>query len=265
MSSSSISSHLFRGTSYQARDEIKKTRSRQGYCIVSFLYFAQAMKFDIYIDTVNNRYKTGLIQSDLIFIDGIAMQIFDRCGQGFFEPKHRIRSENLNGTDFLPFLLHQTKNNKVGIIMSSVYDPGINKGPERLQKGLDKLQELFPHIDIIYSHQSLYKDRGQNFPFEQVEKALENSDTNYDYLLFLNGIGAPLQEERAQEHKAFFEKHQMIVLNNGATIDYYSGFETRAPQRAVKARVLETFRRVATQPSKNLHKFVSMFKIISYR
>lgn len=57
----------------------------------------------------------------------------------------------------------------------------------------------------------------------------------------------------------------MIVMNNGATLDYYSGFETRAPRRVVKMRVGETLRRVITQPQKNLKKLFAMFGIVSYR
>lgn len=56
----------------------------------------------------------------------------------------------------------------------------------------------------------------------------------------------------------------MIILNNGATIDYYSGFEQRAPRRVVNMRIGETFRRICTQPQKNLHKFLAMFQIIPY-
>jgi len=54
-------------------------------------------------------------------------------------------------------------------------------------------------------------------------------------------------------------------MNNGATLDYYSGFETRAPKRVVKMRVGETLWRITTQPQKNLKKFLAMFKIIDYR
>ena len=54
-------------------------------------------------------------------------------------------------------------------------------------------------------------------------------------------------------------------MNNGATLDYYSGFETRAPKRVVQLRVGETLRRIITQPQKNLKKFLAMFKIVKYR
>ena len=87
----------------------------------------------------------------------------------------------------------------------------------------------------------------------------------YDHILFLNGIGGPAQEIRTHEHKDFFTDSQIIIMNNGATLDYYSGFETRAPKRVVKARIGETLWRIIVDPKKNLRKLLAMFRIIPYR
>ena len=150
----SISNTLFRGTQAKAREYIKKTSQTQWLCIVNFLYFAQAMKFDVYKSEVQSDYKKALLDSDILCIDGIAMQVFDRVWQFFFS-WNRTRTENLNGTDFLPYILKQTKDKRVAIIMSTVYDPHINKWPERMEKWLEKLKSIYPHIDIIFKHQSL--------------------------------------------------------------------------------------------------------------
>lgn len=261
---SSISQKLFRGSSSQAREKIQNICQTQWSCVVSFVYFAQAMKFKIFESEVKSDYKKSLIRSDIVCIDGIAMQIFDRCGQRFFQPKPRIWTENLNGTDFLPFILQQTKNKKVGIILSTVYDPKINKWPEWMRKGLHELQRQYPHIDILFAHQTEFKYRGQNFPFKELKQILQKEQSNYDHILFLNGIGWPIQEIWTENHRDFFDNSGLIILNNGATIDFYSWFETRAPDRVVKIRVGETFRRIITQPKKNLNKFLVMFKIFQY-
>lgn len=260
-----ISQKFFRGTQLQARENIKYICQTQWSCVVSFVYFAQAMKFKIFESEIKSDYKTALINADMVCIDGIAMQIFDRSGQRFFPPKPRLRTQNLNGTDFLPFILHQTKNQKVGIILSTVYDPKLDKWPERMEKWLQEMKRQFPHIDILFTHQTQFQDRGQNFPFKELEKVLKKKQSDYDHVLFLNGIWGPVQEVRTEQNRDFFNNSWIIVLNNGATIDYYSGFETRAPERVVKMRVGETFRRIITQPKKNLHKFLAMFQIIPYR
>ena len=223
------------------------------------------MKFEIFKSEVESKYKTALINADMVCIDGIAMQIFDRVGQLFFQPKQRAWTQNLNGTDFLPFILEQTRDKKIWIILSSVYDPKLKKWPEWMQKWLNELQKQYPHIEILFSHQTEFIHRGQNFPFWKVQKILNNKTTKYDHILFLNGIGWPVQEIRTQEHRDFFDNSGLIVLNNGATIDYYSWFETRAPQRVIKLRVGETLWRIITQPQKNLHKFFAMFQIVPYR
>ena len=265
MSLPSIGTKFFRGTQTQAREDMKTICLTQWSCIVSFVYFAQAMKFKIFEQEVESDYKKSLEQADLVFIDGIAMQIFDRVGQFFFKPKHRAWTQNMNGTDFLPFILDQTRDKKIGIILSTVYDPHLKKWPEWMLKWMDELQRQYPHIDFILSHQTEFKERGQDFPFWKLQKILEEKKSTFDHILFLNGIGGPVQEIWTQEHRDFFDKSELIILNNGATIDYYSWFETRAPHRVVKLRVGETVWRIITQPKKNLHKFLSMFQIIPYR
>ncbi len=258
----SISKKLFRGTKGQARENIKKTCQTRWLCVVNFLYFAQAMKFKIY--EREGEYKTALLKSDILCIDGIAMQIFDWVWQFFFWWK-REWTENLNGTDFLPYILEQTREQKVGIIMYTVYDPLINKGPERMDKWLQKLQKIYPHIDIIFAHQTIFQKRGDDFPFDECIDSIKKAQGKYDHVLLLNGIGGPIQEIRTEQYKNKFEHTDIIIMNNWATLDYYSGFEKRAPRRVVKMRIGETIRRTIVQPKKNFEKFLTMFRIVLYR
>ncbi len=271
-----FSQYLFRGTQAQARSRIQDIVHQQWHCIVSFVYFAQAMKFNVYqnshidmdhIITSNKteqQYLQALQHADIVCIDGIAMQIFDRVWQCFFKAK-RQRTTNLNGTDFLPYILSQTAHQKVWIIMSTVYDPNLNKWPEWMDKWLQKIKTLYPHIDVVFAHQTTFQDRWKAFPFKKLQKILTEVRDQYDHILFLNGIGGPAQEIRTHEHKDFFADRQIIILNNGATLDYYSGFETRAPKRVVKARIGETLWRIIVDPKKNLRKSLAMFRIIPYR
>ncbi len=221
------------------------------------------MKFKVYEEEIKSDYKTALFHSDVLCIDGIAMQIFDRVWQFFFGWK-RQWTENLNGTDFLPYILEHTRSQKVAIIMSTVYDAKIGKWPEWMDRWLNKLQSLYPHMDVIFKHQTVFQQRGEDFPINECIEKINKVKDNYDHILFLNGIGWPAQEIWTEKHKEKFKNTGVIVMNNGATLDYYSGFETRAPRRVVKLRVGETLRRVITQPQKNLKKLWAMFSIISY-
>jgi UDP-N-acetyl-D-mannosaminuronic acid transferase (WecB/TagA/CpsF family) len=54
-------------------------------------------------------------------------------------------------------------------------------------------------------------------------------------------------------------------MNVGGFLDFVSGFETRAPERMVKAKVLETPYRIFSHPSKNMQKFIRMFGILRIR
>lgn len=267
----SISHKLFRGSAAQAREHIQQQLLTPWSVVVSFLYFAQAMKFDLYTNKKSHNnplrtsYQEALESADMLLIDGIALQLFDRCGQLCFSPRSRSWSKNLNGTDFLPYILNNTKDKKVAIVLSTLYDPSINKSKEWMDRWIQELTRQFPHTSTIFAHQTPYSKRGQDFPFDSLEEILKEQYHDFDYILFLNGISSPSQELWTHKNKEFFERYPMIVLNNGATIDYYSGFEQRAPKRVVKLRVGETLRRVVTQPKKNLHKFLSMFRIVPYR
>jgi hypothetical protein len=53
----------------------------------------------------------------------------------------------------------------------------------------------------------------------------------------------------------------MLVLNVWWFVDFYSGFEKRAPERVVKLRVWETIRRILDNPKKNGKKFLAMFGV----
>ena len=69
-----------------------------------------------------------------------------------------------------------------------------------MDKGLARLQNLYPHIDIVFAHQTLFTQRGEDFPFELLDTALKEKREQYDYMLFLNGLGGPAQEIRTQQH-----------------------------------------------------------------
>ena len=231
--------------------------------MVSFLYFANAMKWQLFENPVwndeflNKRadYLDALKLSDYLLADGIALQLFSQYAND-------KRLDNLNGTDFIPYFLENvTKNHRVSVYLYQCYDPTKGKWIESLDMGKDALIHKF-WVEVPRSDQCLYTKRWEDFSFDLLSKAIDK-DTN-NVKIFLNCTWTPFQENWSKVHHEFFMKNSMMIFNAGGLIDFISWFETRAPERVVKARVLETFRRVITKPKKNLHKFLSMFGVIRF-
>lgn len=198
-------------------------------------------------------YSTALLKSDFLLPDGIALQVRSRVSEQ--KPVH-----NLNGTDFTPkFLQYLNDHESTSLYIYSLYDPKIKKGKERLDKAITMLRHTYPAIRIVFSHQSLYAERGKDFPWKTLDERVQEDTSRTK--VFLNATGTPFQELRTEEHRAQFEKNELLVMNIGGFIDFVSGFEIRAPRWMVKARVLETFWRISRNPRKNFKKFAAMFGI----
>lgn len=262
-----ISSFLFRESREKAVKKIEKITQQDWYCIISYVYFAQAMSYRLYEERGEEKHKQyfhGLQQSHLVCIDGIAMQIFDRCG-GKMWWQRRPRSTSINGTDFMPYFLDTiSKKKKVWVIILTVYDESIGKWPERWPIIRSKFIERFPHVDIILFDFVHYRQRWENNIEQTIDATLSEKRNNYDDIIVINGRGGPLQEIRSAEHASLRKKYHCIVMNQWATLDFISGFEKRVPSRVVRLRVGETLWRIVAQP-RNLKKLFAMFSIVRYR
>lgn len=228
------------------------------HSIVNFLYFANAMQYHLFeskLQTGDDKtYAQSLLQGDFLLPDGIALQLWSK----------RIAKKNLhnlNGTDLTPLVLsHLNQQWDSSIYISSLYDPHIGKWEEWLDRALHAINRTYPHIQIAFAHQSLYSRRGEDFPWETLKERISRDDNAVK--VFLHCTWTPFQERWIEEHREFFREQWMLVMNVGGFIDFIAGFEKRAPAWVVKARVLETFRRIATNPRKNLKKFLAMFGIL---
>ncbi len=252
-----VLSHLYDGNREQFVDDLLRTYEEKGSVIVNFLYFANAVHHRLLekhrtMDQLT--YKQALLAGDFLLTDGIALQVHK-----WFTDRKRVQS--LNGTDLTPYLLDILSNEySTSLYVYSVYDEKIGKDSSRLEKGLDTLLRDYPQLRIARSYQSDYTERGEDFPFDQFATTVEKDDA--EIKIFLNCTGTPFQEMRVDQHRQRFAENSMMVLNAGGFLDFVSGFEKRAPQRAVKSRVLETPYRIITQPRKNLKKFLRMFGIV---
>jgi UDP-N-acetyl-D-mannosaminuronic acid transferase (WecB/TagA/CpsF family) len=105
---------------------MEKIYADQKFCVVNFLYFANAMQYRLF-ETPRNAadtiYKEALAHSDLLLPDGIALQMWDSRSR---KPKRWLH--NLNGTDLTPQILsYFTTKYTVHLYISSLYDENIGK------------------------------------------------------------------------------------------------------------------------------------------
>lgn len=261
----SILHTIFLGNSTQAVEEIFSLAKKQGSCIVSFLYFANCMKarlFEKPSDDRQVRYKKALQWADILFADGIALQLFYRWSS--IGRLHKKTPENLNWTDFIPLFLDTLCEKKWSkhISLYTMYDPRIGKSYEQVQEAVKKFEERF-WFSLSYVQQDEYALRLEKWFDKRAYKKTVDASW-YDYKVLIMCTWTPAQELWIENNRSFIEEQWVIVLNWWGFIDYISGFENRAPERVIRARVLETPRRILQNPKKNFHKFASMFGIVRY-
>ncbi len=241
----SILQKLYIWTSENAVNEILKTYKEQWFCIVSFLYFANLMRRRLLENPTKHKqqqYLIALQDADYILPDGIALQRFYRAYSWW-----KSFLNNLNGTDFTPQLLNRLDPKETEIILYG----GTKKVVERTTNHYKNNGRKIVHAQDGYDdlERSSFKDQ-----------LVDDNKTR----LLLVARWTPRQEIRWEHHRDKIIKHKLLVLNVGWLFDFVSWEEKRAPQRMVDARVLETPRRVLTNPKKNLKKFVWMFGIVRY-
>ncbi len=248
---------LYSGNSEAIIHDIERIYKQNNFCVVSFLYFANAMKYHLLeapVTSLDSEYKNALEDADFLLPDGIALQTWYR-----FSRRHKPPLHNLNGTDLTPKIFdYLSRKYEIHVYIYSLYDEKIGKGQERLHKGAEKLKQEYG-VAQVHSYQTIYAQRGRDFPRDAMEKEVSHDPLVWN--IFLNSTWTPTQELFAHQHKDRFVKNRMLVLNTWWFIDFYSGFEIRAPKRVVNARVLETFWRIAHNPAKNFKKIVPMFGV----
>ena len=254
---------LYTGTSDSAVQDILSIQKTHWMAIVSFLYFANAMKWQLFESPVwdesflktRSTYISDLSDASYIFPDWIALQLFST-----YVAKQSLH--NLNWTDFIPFFIDTVaQEHSMSLYLYQCYDPIKWKEADSLEQWVRSLQERF-NLRVVRADQCLYSSRGDCVNIKALGEAMEK-DTS-ELKIFLNCTWTPFQENWTTEHSSLFQDTNCIVFNAWWLIDYITGYEKRAPDFIVKTRVLETFWRILTKPKKNLHKFVSMFWVLRF-
>lgn len=199
-------------------------------CIVNFCYFASFR--NARIDT---RHGKALKSSNIVLIDGIAMQIYFYIVSGKW-------LYNNNGTDLNPLILEYF----LGKVSTVVF-----YGSSAANIGLlrEKVRCKFPR----YEDKCQFSHGYQNFDISNVK---DNS------LVFV-ALGSPKQELWVESNSDIIKRKNLLVVTVGGWFDFYSGSVKRAPKIIIKCKC-EWLYRFFKEPKKNYRKVLSSFHLISF-
>jgi len=168
------------------------------------LFFINAHCFNIAQE--NQSYKDSLLEADLVFNDGVGIDIAARIGGVNLEA-------NLNGTDLIPAIIELAgKMNKNIYLLGG--KPGI------AEKAKMRIEKKYPGIQIKGVHSGYFDEKEEALVIEEINKL------NIDLLVV--GMGVPRQELWLQRNRHRFNNLKLGVAG-GAIIDFLSGNISRAP------------------------------------
>lgn len=225
-----ILSKLYTWSSSQAIQDIALHREKSGHCIVHFLYFANAIKQDIFFQ--ENSYMQTLKTADFLLPDGIALQTYYAAAVLL----GRIQSTrtwlaNCNGTDLTLPLLNTVQKTYPWLVIH-LYG-GRSATAEKARIFLHDNGLLCGVVQDWYTA----RDWNNIAPFSGAKQVL------------LVARWTPLQELRIQENMETIKKNNILVLSVGWLFEFRSGEEKRTP-KVFRGRA-EWLWRLFANPRKN--------------
>ncbi len=227
---------------------------------VALLYYANLEMQGLFTRGPLSQYVQTLEYMDIVAADGIALTTlytaWKRPDIGALSllsgsPQVAETISNMNGTDFIPYLLsHISSKDSYRLVMFGSPEPILQKAVEYARRNFG------------------FETVGQNGwgdPFDPVQ--LSSNKTN----IVLVARGSPKQEYWIQEHESLWQKQHTIVIGVGGLFEFWGGYEIRAP-RWVRSLSLEWLWRAIIDPKKNLNKsltslkfFIRLFQIVISR
>lgn len=173
---------------------------------------------------VNDEFRKSLLESTVILVDGVGMKIlFKRLGVAY--------GVNMNGTDFIPYLLNSLEPQKIAIYGSTL---------DVLKNVQDKLSARHQVIDIHHG-------------FEEYEFYLSRLNNHQPNIMLL-GMGMPRQERLSVLVKDKV-KEPVLIINGGAIVDFLGDKVSRAPT-IVRKLNLEWCFRLLLEPKRLFKRYV---------
>ncbi|MDH5722391.1 MAG: WecB/TagA/CpsF family glycosyltransferase [Alphaproteobacteria bacterium] len=169
------------------------------------------------LTSCNGNFLKELLASDYLLRDGIGLELG-------FKYLNLKKTENLNGTDLIPKILHANKDKKIAVWGSS--DEALRKLRARLKDegyhNLAPMQHGF-HLDEFYLE--------------------EYNSVKPDILILC--MGMPRQE--ILSGKLAKLEHSSLIICGGGWADFYSGHKKRAPEWVRKIK-MEWVHRLCSEP-----------------
>lgn len=288
----SIVHKLYQWSKDQLTQDILRFYNLNNYTIINYVYgytivnrkllepIAQQIRFN----NTSIDFRQLLLDSSFLLPDGAAVRTMRTIGRLLNRRSGPKTIHNLNGTDFMPYFLDYLHKSdyKVNIITLTVYDPRINNPKGYLKNGaLSYISKHRPKFtihaeEVLYGdtdydkfdrsgvEQFIHKNQTKgNSPKSPKTSAVTQSNQTINILLNFRGgsYGWPHQELFAFTNKDNLKRLWILCLNQGATVDFRTGKETRAPLWIRKLR-LESVYRLFSDPQKNRNKFLQSFRMI---
>jgi exopolysaccharide biosynthesis WecB/TagA/CpsF family protein len=173
----------------------------------------------------------AVLKSWTVFSDGIGADIASRVLHGAAFP------ENLNGTDFVPLFLRDTRHVLRIFILGG--------RPDVLQRAVDEFRCLAPQ------HQYVGSQHGYFQPIEvpAIVETIKNAQAD----VLLVAFGTPLQEYWLAEH--FSATQCRLAICVGGLLDFVSGAKPRAPQWVRRIR-MEWIYRLMLEPGRMWRRYL---------
>ncbi|MBR9842697.1 MAG: WecB/TagA/CpsF family glycosyltransferase [Rhodobacteraceae bacterium] len=173
----------------------------------------------------NRNYAAALARADMILPDGIGVELAARMtGAGL--------TENLNGTDFTPALLHQAARRGLSVFL-------FGATPGTAEKAALKLQTTIPGLRVSGTLDGYGGAANEDAAIARINAS------GADILLV--AMGVPQQELWIDKHLPDLKPR--LVLGVGALFDFLAGNVTRAP-KPVRAARMEWLWRLAQEPQR---------------
>lgn len=202
----------------------------------TILFFANS-NFIVNCRSLFKQYEHAL-KNVIIVNDGVALNIAAKIvhGQSF--------QQNLNGTDFSPFLLdHLSEPVKIYLLGAK---------PEVVVKAKNFIDHRFSKHTVV-GYQDGYFDHAQS------NTVINNINSSGAHVLFV-AMGNPIQEQWILQHQHALSAD--YILGVGALFDFWSGNKVRAPLIVQKLR-LEWLFRLCQEPRRLFKRYTfDMFKFL---
>lgn len=187
----------------------------------SRLFFVNAHCYNI--SQKDRQYEDCIGQAEFVLNDGIGIQLGAKVFGVRFE-------ENLNGTDFSPILLSESRDRGLKVFLLGA-QPGI------AERAASRLKDSIQGLNIVGTHHGFFED----------SDALVSLINEADPDVLIVGMGVPWQEKWITDH--FDALNARIVAGVGAFIDFAAGRVSRAP-RWMRVCRMEWMYRLMLEPGR---------------